>query len=226
MKQNTDHFFRAALRDTVPVMSGYLVLGMGFGIVMKTNGFSFLLPVMMSIFVFAGSMQFAAVGLLTGGASLLTVALTTLAVNIRHLFYGISMVEPYKDSGRKKPYLIFALTDETYSLVCNTKNGTDYCFLVSLLDQFYWVAGTALGALLGSAIRFNTAGIDFALTALFITVFTDQWLNSKDHFSALTGVGAAVLCLLLFGKSSFLIPSMLVIAAVLLLRMGKEGKHD
>ena len=215
--------FRSAFRDTIPVLTGYVVLGMGFGIVMHANGYGFLWAVAMSLFIYAGSMQFAAIGLLTGGASMLTVALTTLAVNARHLFYGISMVEPYKGTGARKPYLIFALTDETYSLVCGENKGTDYNFCVSVLNQAYWVGGTAIGAVLGTALRFDTTGIDFALTALFITVFVEQWLSSERHFSAIVGVVISVISLLIFGSGSFLIPAMIGILAVLLLKMRKEG---
>lgn len=213
-----------ALRDTVPVMTGYLVLGMGFGILMHSCGYGILWSVSMSLFIYAGSMQYAAVGLMTGGASLLTVALTTLAVNARHLFYGISMIDRYRDAGAKKPYMIAALTDETYSLVSTTDRGTDYCFLVSVFDHLYWVGGTAIGALLGSAVKFDTRGIDFALTALFLTVFTDQWMKSKTHFPAAAGLLLPLLCLLLFGKDTFLIPSMCAILAALLLARKKVEK--
>lgn len=218
--------FKRTVKDTIPVIAGYLVLGMGFGIIMKTNGYSIWLSLAMSLFIYAGSMQYAAIGLFTGGASMLTVALTTLAVNARHLFYGISMVDKYKNAGIKKGYLIFALTDETYSLVCDTQQDIGYCFQVSLLDQFYWIIGTLTGSILGSRMNFNTEGIDFALTALFLTVFVDQWLKNKRHFSAITGVLTSICCLLLFGPDRFLIPSMAIIAAILLLRMRKEAKHD
>lgn len=215
-----------ALRDTVPVMAGYLVLGTGFGIIMNANGYGIWWALALSLFVYAGSMQFAAIGLLTGGASLLTVALTTLAVNARHLFYGISMVDQYKNAGPAKPYLIYALTDETYSLLCSGGKKPGYCFLVSLFNQIYWVAGTLVGSVLGSALHFNTEGIDFALTALFITVFVDQWLNTRDHFPAAAGVLISVISLLLFGSGSFLIPSMAAITAVLLLRRKKVVTSD
>ena len=211
-------FVKTAFRDTVPVLTGYLVLGMGFGVIMNANGYGIILPAVMSVFIYAGSMQYAAVGLLTGGASLITVALTTLAVNARHLFYGVSMLEKYKNCGIKKPYLIFSLTDETYSLLCSSDKGANYYFAVSLFDHSYWIAGTILGAVLGSAVKFNAEGMDFALTALFITVFVDQWLKAKEHFSAITGVLATLVCLLIFGGESFLIPSMLLIAAVLLIK--------
>ena len=214
------------LRDTLPVMTGYLVLGMGFGMIMEANGFGLLWSLSMSLFIYAGSMQYAAIGLLTGGASLLTVALTTLAVNARHLFYGISMVDRYKHTGLRKPYLMFALTDETYSLVCQTDKGVGYMFWVSVVDHFYWVTGTLLGAVLGHTLSLNTKGVEFSLTALFLTIFADQWLTRKDYFSAAAGVAITLGCLLLFGSDRFLIPSMLLITAVLLLRMGKEDAHE
>ena len=215
----TNQDFKTVIHDTVPVMTGYLVLGAGFGMIMKTNGYGIILTIAMSVFIYAGSMQYAAIGLLTGGASYLTVALTTLAVNARHLFYGISMIDKYKNSGIRKPYLIFALTDETYSLVCTTEKGTNYCFYVSLFNQLYWVCGSIIGSLLGSALKFNTKGIDFSLTALFITIFIDQIISKKQYFSAVTGFAVSVICLLFFGQNSFLIPAMIIITAVLLLDM-------
>lgn len=223
---------KKAFISTVPVMTGYLVLGMGFGIILKTKGYGVLWAFIMSTFIYAGSMQFVAVNLLTGGVSFLTVALTTLMVNARHLFYGISMVDRYKGAGAVKPYLIFALTDETYSLVCNENsvkninNKHGYFFAVSLLNQIYWVTGSVAGSLLGSVIPFNTEGIDFALTALFITVFIEQWLSSEKHSPALIGVGCSVLCLLIFKQDNFLIPSMIIITALLVIFRKKEAAAD
>lgn len=221
---------KQAFLSTIPVLTGYLVLGFGFGIIIKASGFSIWLALAMSLFIYAGSMQYAAVGLLTGGASLITVALTTLAVNARHLFYGISMLDRYKKTGLRKPYLIFALTDETYSLVCTDhlpvpeENRKTYYLLVSVLNQSYWVIGSVLGAVAGTVLTFNSAGIDFALTALFLTVFVEQWLSTKKHAPALIGVAASVGCLLIFGADKFLIPAMLVIALILCLM--KEEKGD
>ena len=201
-------------------MMGYIVLGIGFGILFEKNGYGFWWAVAMSVFIFAGSMQYVAVGLITGGASLISTALTTLMVNARHLFYGVSMINKYKGTGWKKPYLMFGLTDETYSLVCSGDypEGEDphwYCFLVTLCNQFYWVIGTAMGSLIGSAITFNTAGIDFAMTALFVTIFVEQWLTTKEHRPALIGIGASVICLLIFGQETFLIPAMILITILL-----------
>lgn len=223
---------KKAFKATVPVLTGYLVLGFGFGIIMRSSGYGILLTFAMSLFIYAGSMQYAAVGLLTGGASFLTTALTTLMVNARHLFYGVSMIDKYKGTGVRKPYLIFALTDETYSLVCGDipeippENRADYCFLVSLLDHIYWIAGSVAGAVVGSLISFNTQGIDFALTALFITVFLEQWLTAKKHMPAITGVAASLICLLIFGKEGFLIPAMLIIALLLCAYTSKKTKES
>ena len=226
MKQTVKSAFIA----TLPVLTGYLVLGFGFGIVLRAEGGSILLAAAMSTLIYAGSMQYVAIGLLSGGASLITAALTTLMVNARHIFYGISMLQKYRAVGPRKPYLIFALTDETYSLVCSDtlpvpkEQRNRYYLLVSLFNHLYWIMGSVLGAVVGSLISFNTRGIDFALTALFVTVFWDQWLSSKKHAPALIGVGASVLCLILFGADSFLIPAMLLIALLLLLTQ-KEVTH-
>lgn len=222
---------RAAFLDTVPVMTGYLFLGFGFGIALDQNGFGLGWAVAMSLFIYAGSMQYVAVGLMAGGAGLLTTALTTLMVNARHLFYGISMVDAYRGAGTKKPYLIFALTDETYSLVSQgrTPEGLSrhgYCLLVSLFNQCYWVAGSALGSLAGRLIAINYEGIDFVLTALFVTIFVEQWLSAKDHRPALIGVGASTLCLLIFGPDLFLIPAMVLTAGLLTAMRGKEAAHE
>jgi len=211
---------KTAIIKTIPVMMGYIVLGIGFGILFEKNGYGFLWAVAMSAFVYAGSMQYVAVGLITGGASLISTALTTLMVNARHLFYGVSMIDKYKGAGWKKPYLMFSLTDETYSLVCSGdypegENPHLYCLLVSFFNQVYWVAGSAAGSLIGSAINFNTAGIDFAMTALFVTIFVEQWLTTKEHRPALIGVGASTVCLLIFGPDAFLIPAMVLITVLL-----------
>lgn len=224
------HAVKAAFLDTVPVMTGYVFLGFGFGIVMHQSGYGPLWSIAMSLLIYAGSMQYVAVGLLTGGAGLLTTALTTVVVNARHLFYGISMVDTYKDAGKKKPYMIFALTDETYSLVSrkHIPEGIslhNYCFLVSLFDHSYWVGGTALGALAGNLLPLNFKGIEFVLTALFVTIFVEQWLNTQNHFPAITGLAATTLCLLIFGKDVFLIPSMVLIAGVLIM-MQRRIVHE
>ena len=213
---------KEVLVKTLPVMTGYIVLGIGFGILLESHGYGILWSLAMAVFIYAGSMQYVAINLITGGASLITTALTTLIVNARHLFYGISMVDKYKKTGAKKPYLIFALTDETYSLVCGDDYPKDcdphkYQLAVSFFNHVYWITGCAAGSLIGSAISFNTAGIDFCMTALFVTIFVEQWLSTKEHLPALMGLGASLICLLIFGADAFLIPSMVLIAALLLI---------
>ena len=224
---------RTAFLDTVPVMTGYVFLGFGFGILLHQNGYGLIWSAAMSLFIYAGSMQYMAVSLLASGAGLLTAALTTLVVNARHLFYGISMVDAYKGAGKKKPYLIFALTDETYSLVSRNSapeglSRHGYCFLVSLFNQIYWVVGSVLGSVAGSLIPINYEGIEFVLTALFVTIFVEQWLSTKHHAPAIIGLVSTAVCLVLFGKDIFLIPSMVVIALLLTLmrKTGKENPHD
>lgn len=220
---------RQAFYKSVPVMAGYVVLGTGFGILMRNAGYGVLWTAAMSAFIYAGSMQYVGVSLLTGGASVLTTALTTIMVNARHLFYSISMIDTYKDAGQFKPYLIFALTDETYSLLCDgtTPDGTEpnlYRFFVSLFNQCYWVSGSVLGSLLGTVLPFPTTGIEFSMTALFVAAFTEQWLTTKDHVPALTGLLSTLLCLLVFGRERFLIPAMLLITLILtILRRTEEG---
>ena len=212
---------RFALTASLPVMAGYLVLGTACGLLMTDKGLSAGWAVLMSLGIYAGSMQFVGAELLTGGASLVSTALMTLLVNARHLCYGLTMLRPYRDAGALKPYLIFALTDETYSLVCSPILPEEvdrrwYCFWVSLLDQLYWVAGTAAGCFLGEALPFDTTGVDFAMTALFLVIFLEQWENAKSHLPALLGLGAALVCLGLFGPGNFLIPAMVCIIAGLL----------
>ena len=226
-----NNILKKSFVDTVPVLTGYLVLGFGFGIIMKSSGYGFLLAVAMSLVIYAGSMQYAAIGLFGAGASLVTIGITTLMVNARHFFYGISMLDRYKNVGKTKPYLIFSLTDETYSLVCGESipegesERKKYYLLTSLFNHFYWVLGTMLGALAGTLITFNTEGIDFALTALFVTVFVEQWLTAKKYIPALVGVLSSVACLIIFGADKFLIPAMLIIALVLCLYKEK-GKGE
>ena len=231
MKAVSKDTVKKAFTATIPVMTGYLVLAIGFGILLKTKGYGVGWSLAMSGFIYAGSMQYLAIDLLCGGASLLTTAVTTLMVNARHLFYGISMVERYADTGKKKPYLIFALTDETYSLVCSEesvkgiKEPKEYYFLVSIFNQSYWVAGSVIGSLLGNIIPFNVEGIDFALTALFVTIFVEQWLTTEEHRPALVGIVSSVACLILFGADKFLIPTMIIIVVLLIWQKAKLTEH-
>ena len=211
---------KKAFISTLPVMAGYIVLAIGFGILLDSKGYNILWSLAMSIFIYAGSMQYLAIDLLTGGVSLITAAITTLMVNGRHLFYGISMIDKYKNTGLKKPYLIFALTDETYSLNCSKppediENKSLYFLLVSIFNHCYWIVGTVIGSILGNIIPFNTKGIDFALTALFITIFVEQYKSSKNHAPNIIGIVCSLICLLIFKASNFLIPTMILITFVL-----------
>ncbi len=213
---------KIVLKRTFPVMTGYLVLGIGFGILMEDSGYGLPWVLAMSVLIYAGSMQYLGVSLLTGGASIIQTAIATLMVNARHLFYGISMVDKYADAGKAKPYMIFALTDETYSLVCtgDVPEGAAphrYNLLVSLFDHCYWVMGSAIGCVLGAVLPFDTTGIDFSMTALFVTVFVQQWMDNKQHFPAVCGVVVTALCLIIFGAENFLIPSMILITLTLTL---------
>ena len=233
MKRTIDNSdIKRAFRASLPVFAGYIVLGIGFGILLKTKGYGLLWAALSSVFVYAGSLQYVMVNLIAAGAPLITTALTAVMVNARHLFYGISMIDRYKGAGKKKPYLIFALTDETYSLVCSdesvrgVRDRHRYYFFLSMFNQIYWITGSVTGSVLGGLITFSTEGIDFALTALFVTIFVDQWLSTKDHRAALTGVIASVICLLIFGADSFLIPAMLCITAALTVMRSKLSRES
>lgn len=211
---------KIAFRDTIPVLTGYLFLGSGFGILLSQAGYGIGWAFAMAFFMFAGSGQYLAVSLMASHASLLSAAVATLLVNARHLFYGISLVDTYKDAGRKKFLMIFGLTDETYSLVTQNDppegiSKVQYCFFVTLLDYLYWIGGCVLGNILGASLPISFEGVEFVLTALFVTMFVDQWLSNENHLPALIGVGSTVLCLCLFGRNLFLIPSMAIIALLL-----------
>ena len=222
---------RKAFLKSLPVMAGYLVLGIGFGILLRGAGYGVLWSAAMAAAVYAGSMQYVGIGLLAGGAGILTMILTTLAVNARHLFYSISMIGKYQNAGKYKPYLIFALTDETYSLLCDgetpdRENADLYRFLVSLFNHLYWITGCVLGSLLGAVLPFSTAGIEFSMTALFIASFTEQWIRTREHLPAVTGLLSTLLCLLVFGPERFLIPAMLLITLVLSLLRGRLERRN
>lgn len=225
------NMLKKAVIKTLPVMAGYMVLGMGFGILLKVNGYGAWWAFLMSLFIYAGSMQYVSIPLITGGASFISIAITTLMVNARHLFYGISMIHKYKGAGIKKLYLMHALTDETYSLVCTDSNAEaerhGYYLIISLLNHCYWMIGSVLGALIGGLIKFDAKGIDFSMTALFVTVFVEQWMSTKEHRPALIGIGASVICLLLFGSEHFLIPAMIAITMILtaIRRLLEKGEN-
>ena len=209
-----------AFMKSLPVMAGYLVLGVGFGMLAYSRGLGIWPPLLMSVIIYAGSLQYVAIDLLAGGAGFLAAALTAAAVNARHLLYGLSMLDKYKNTGRKKPYLVFSLTDETYSLLVGNDPDKRNCrpafyFWVSLFNQLYWVSGSLLGVLAGHFLPINTKGIEFSLTALFIAVAVDQWTSAEKHWPAIAGGICSILCRLLFGPDSFLIPSMITIVILL-----------
>lgn len=216
----TRQAFRAAFPHTLPVLAGFLFLGMAYGILMSSKGFGWAWSLLVSTCVFAGSMQFVAVTLLTAAFHPLYAFALTLMVNARHLFYGISMLEKYRGTGKAKPYLIFALCDETFSILCSAKppqgvDRTRFMVWIALLNQFYWIAGSVLGGLAGQFIPFNTQGLDFALTALFVVILVNQWKSTTHHVPVLIGLGCSVAALLVFGPDSFLIPAMLMILVLL-----------
>lgn len=222
-----------AFITSIPVMAGYIVLGMGFGILLSAKGYSYWWAILMSITIYAGSMQYVGVNLLASGASVISTALMTLMVNARHLFYGISMIESYRDMGWRKWYAVFGLTDETYSLVCVNQelpDGVDrknFNFLLTLMNQCYWIIGSFLGALLGSAISFNSVGVDFSMTALFVSIFVEQWEKTSNHLPAILGLMISLVCLVIFGADQFLIPSMIGISIGLFLLKNKlEGRTE
>lgn len=225
---------KAAFIKSLPVMAGYIVLGMGFGILLRMSGYGLHWAIIMSIFIFAGSLQYVGVSLIASGTPLLSIAITSFMVNVRHVFYGISMLHRYKGAGIKKLYLMHALTDETYSLICTSKvpeglNEHNYYFFISLFNHIYWIIGGILGSILGAVLPFDLSGVEFSMTALFVTVFVEQWLTTKEHRPALLGMGISFVCLIIFKSENFLIPSMiLIMLALMIMRkfIEKGEKHE
>jgi 4-azaleucine resistance transporter AzlC len=222
--------FSAAFPKTIPIMAGFLFLGMSYGIYMKASGFSFVYPLLMSITIFGGSLEFAAVSMMLQPFAPLQTFLLALMIQARHLFYGLSMLPRFKGTGKKKLYLIFGMCDESFSINCSADipNGVDkgwFMFFVTLLNQFYWVLGATLGGILGGMVSFNTEGIEFVMTSLFVVIFLENWLKEKRHISSLVGAVSSAVSLVLFGKDSFLIPSMICILVFLALlrRPTEEG---
>ncbi len=212
--------FLCAFPKTIPILTGFGFLGLAYGIYMNVSGFGFLYPLLISITVFGGSLQFLLVSMLLAPFAPVQTLLMTLMVQARHLFYGIAMLEKYRDLGWKRYWVIFAMCDETFSINCSVDipQGVDkgwFYFFVTLLDYSYWVCASTLGGLLGSLIAFDTSGLDFVMTAMFVVIFLEQWLKDKHHTSAWIGLIASVGCLLLFGADSFLIPTMVCILVLL-----------
>ncbi len=232
----TDHkgrmqALRAAFPYTIPIFAGFWFLGLTYGIYMNVSGFSFWYPMFMSMTIFAGSVEFVAVNLLLGAFDPLQAFAMAFIINARHLFYGISMLDRFKGLGWKKLYLIFGMCDESFSInyTAEIPDGVDrgwFYFFVTLLNQIYWVLGATLGGIFGSFIRFNTEGLEFVMTAMFVVIFLEQWNKEKNHTASLLGLILSAFCLILFGADGFLIPSMLAILGVLTLLRGHLQKGD
>ena len=209
---------RAAFPHTVPILTGFLFLGMTYGMYMASLGFSWIYPTLMALTIYAGSMEFVTANMLLGAFNPLQAFAMTLMVNARHLFYGLAMLDRFRGLGWKKLYLIFGMCDETFSVTCSVRapEGVDegwFMTFVTLLDQLYWVLGAALGGLCGSLLTLNTEGLDFVMTAMFVVIFLENWLKEENHTSSLLGLGLPLVCLVLFGAQNFILPSM---AAILL----------
>lgn len=223
--------FKYAFPLTIPIMAGYIFLGTSFGLLMSSQGYSIGYPILMSVVIYGGSMQFAAIGLFSAAFNPIGAFLLTLMVHARHIFYGITMLKPFKDLKQSKLYTMFALTDETFSLLVSldppaTLDKSWLYFHISWLNQIYWITGTAIGALVGSNLSFNTEGIEFVLTALFVVIFIDQWLSSTNHQPALIGLFGSLAALLVFGPSQFMIPAMIIIIGIFSTFYTREGQAN
>ncbi len=216
-----NRLFRFVFVRTMPVMFAFLFLGIAFGLLLERAGYNFLWALFISTFVYAGSMQFVLIPFLGSSMGIIAVILMTLSINSRHMFYGLSFIEKFKSMGKAYPYMIFSLTDETYSLLCSTKvpegmNENKVFFFISLFNHVYWVTGSVLGALIGGMITFDTTGIDFAMTALFVVIFVEQWLAARTHIPAIIGIVCGIVSLLIFGPANFILPALIVSIAILL----------
>lgn len=223
--------FRKAFPYTIPVLTGYLFIGTAFGVMYAEKGYSFLWAILMSVLVYAGSGQYLAVNFFVPGFSFIQVIFLTFMVNVRHIFYGVSLLEKFNKIGLKRWYMVFALTDETYSLLCTTNvpenvEEDKFLFAISVMNHSYWVLGSAIGAIAGTVLPINSEGIDFAMTALFVVIFIEQWMECKNRIPELIGVAVAVIALVIFGANSFVLPAMLAIIALLFVGRKKLDKGD
>lgn len=226
--------FAEAFPHTMPIFAGFLFLGIAYGIYMNVSGFSPIYPMIMSLTIFAGSVEFVAVNLLMGSFNPLGALFMTLMINARHLFYGISMLNKFKRTGIKKIYLIFGMCDESFSInyTANIPEDVDkgwFMFFITMLNHLYWFFGATIGGVFGSLVKFNTKGLDFVMTALFVVIFLEQWMKEEKHESSLIGVLISIVCLILFGGTNFIIPSMLVILGLLTLfrkTLEKVGEYN
>lgn len=223
--------FKAAFPHTIPIFAGFWFLGMAYGIYMNASGFSFVYPMLMSLLIYGGSLEFVAVEMLLSPFAPVQVLIMTLLIQARHLFYGISMLDKFKGTGWKKFYLIFGMCDETFSINYTAEIPEDvdkgwFMFFVTMLDRIYWVSGATIGGLVGSLLTFDTTGINFVMTAMFVVIFLEQWLKDKNHTPAMLGLAASVLCLVVFGADSFMIPTMvLILLALAVLRKPIEARE-
>lgn len=214
--------FQAAFPHTIPIFAGFWFLGLTYGIYMHVSGFSFWYPMLMSLTIFAGSVEFVMVNLLLGAFNPLQALAMTLMINARHLFYGISMLDRYRGNGWKDAYLIFGMCDESFSInyTVQIPENVDrgwFMFFVTLLNHFYWFSGSTLGGIFGSLIQFNTEGLEFVMTAMFVVIFLEQWMKEKNHASALAGLGISLLCLIAFGADRFIVVAMVAMLSILTL---------
>ena len=221
--------FFAAFPNTIPILAGFLFLGIAYGIYMNQSGFKFYYPMFMSFIIFAGSVEFATVSWLLGSFDPVNIFFLTLMINARHLFYGLSMLEKYNIPGWKKLYLIYGMCDESFSINATVDVPKDidkglFMFFVTILNQIYWVAGATIGGIFGSFIPFDTKGIEFVMTALFVVIFLENWLKEKDHSASVIGLFISFICLMIFKGTNFIIPSMIIILSVLTLLRGRLQK--
>ena len=221
--------FFAAFPNTIPIFAGFLFLGVAYGIYMNQSGFKFYYPMFMSFIIFAGSVEFATVSWLLGNFDPVNIFFLTLMINARHLFYGLSMLEKYNIPGWKKLYLIYGMCDESFSINATVDVPKDidkglFMFFVTMLNQIYWVAGATIGGIFGSFIPFDTKGIEFVMTALFVVIFLENWLKEKDHSASVIGLFISFICLMIFKGTNFIIPSMIIILSVLTLLRGRLQK--
>lgn len=213
---------RYAFLQSVPVMLGYLFLGVAFGLMLQNAGYDCWWAFLCSLFIYAGSMQFVLVTLLTGGVSLVNAAVMTLFVNGRHIFYGLSFVEKFRYMGKMYPYMVFSLTDETYSVLCGLRvpenmSEKNISFMIALFDHIYWIVGSVVGAAVGQMITFNSTGIDFSMTALFVVIVLNQWMGGREHRPTLVGFVSGITALALLGSDNFLLPALTAAVIILLL---------
>ncbi len=222
---------KKAFPYTVPVLAGYLFIGIAFGVMYAEKGYNFLWAALMSLLVYAGSGQYLAVNFFVPGYSLIQVVFLTLMVNVRHIFYGVSLLAPFNRMGKRRWYMIFSLTDETYSLLCTTKipegvNPDDFLFAIAVMNHLYWILGSVIGSLAGTFISFNSEGIDFAMTALFVVILVEQLMVKERQVPAVIGIIAGFICLQVFGGDRFVLPSMVLIILVLLLGKKKLNYEE